>query len=102
MSRRAGAVDGMVGPRMAPVCDALLHVRCHLPDPRGTDDEEYEADGDEGDAPGGDEEHREEDPEVQEPAAEITRLQQDEDRHPPDHEQRPEVLRPALREHLAL
>ena len=51
---------------------------------------------------GRDVEHREEDPEVEEPRAEVVRRDEHEHAGAPDHEQRAEVLQPRLREHLAL
>ncbi len=45
---------------------------------------------------------REEDPVVEKRAAEVVRHEEDEHRAAPDDEQRPPVLQPALREHLAL
>src|SRR5205823_5488965 len=51
---------------------------------------------------GGDIEHCEENPEVEKPAAEVARLDQDEHGQSPDHEQRPEVLQASLCEHLTL
>ena len=50
----------------------------------------------------GDVEHRQEDPEVEEPRAEVVRDDEDEHRAAPDQQQRGHVLQPALREHLAL
>ena len=55
-----------------------------------------------GGAAGGHVEHREEDPELEQRAAEVVRLHEHEHRRAPDQEQRPEVLDPALRQHLAL
>ena len=101
MSRRVRAVDGIVGPGVAPHRDALLHVRRHLPDADRPHDEEGETHGDIGRSSRGRVQDAEEDPEVEEPAAEVARLQQDEHRHSPDHEQRPEVLETSLRQHLA-
>ena len=53
-------------------------------------------------ARGRDVQHREEDPEVEEPAPEVVRLDEDEHRRAPDREQRAEVLDPPLGEHFAL
>ena len=58
-------------------------------------------DRDEERPPGRDVEHREEDPEVEERAAEVVGLDDDEHRGAPDREQRPEVLEPPLGDHLA-
>ena len=51
---------------------------------------------------GGDVEHRQEDPELEQRASEVVRLDEHEHRRAPDQEQRPEVLEPPLRQHLAL
>ena len=102
MRRRARAVDLVVGPGMQPDRHALTHVRRHLVDAPGADDEEPQPGRHVRDPRRRDVQHRQEDPEVEEAAAEVLGLEQDEDRHPPDHEQRAEILEPALREHLPL
>src|SRR5581483_11451778 len=50
----------------------------------------------------GDVQHREEDPVVEERGPQVVRRDEDEHAAAPDEEQRPDVLQPSLREHLAL
>ena len=82
--------------------DPLLHARHGLVDERGARDEEHEPGAHEPGARGRDVEHRQEDPEVEETAPEVVRLDEDEHRRAPDREQRAEVLDPPLGEHLSL
>ena len=82
--------------------DPLLHVVDVAVDERRSAEEERQAGGRERRAPGGDVEHGEEDPEQEQRAAEVVRLDEHEHRRAPDQEQRAEVLQPALGQHLAL
>ena len=79
-----------------------MHVRRRAPDRERADEEQPERGGDEREPRGRDVEQREEDPVVEERAAEVVRHEEDEHRAAPDDEQRPPILQPALREHLAL
>ncbi len=99
---RLVAAGRRVRERVDPVRDALADPRDDVVQGRRAADEEGEAAEDVREPRRRDVEHREEDPEVEEPAAEVLRLEEDEHRRAPDHEQRPEVLQPALRQHLAL
>jgi hypothetical protein len=96
------AVDGLVRPRVQPDRHAVVDVLDLRIDERGAAHEERQPDRREQDPAGRDVEHRQEDPEVEERRAEVVRLDEDEHRAAPDHEQRPEVLQPSLGEHLAL
>ena len=77
-------------------------MRAELVHADRTRDEQREAAGDVEPAPRGDVEHGEEDPVVEERRPEVVRHHQHEHRPAPDHEQRPEILEPALRQHLSL
>ena len=93
----------IVRPRVQPDRDALVHVRDEVVDERRR--RRRRARGRpmrRRRAAGGDVEHREEDPELEERAAEVVRLHEHEHRGAPDQEQRPEVLDPPLRQHLPL
>ena len=94
---RAGPATGC-----SQIVDAVADAADRLVGDRGAADEQHEPDRDVQRASGGDVEHREEDPEVEERAAEVVRLDEDEHRRAPDREQRPEVLQAPLREHLPL
>ena len=96
------AVDLVRRPRVQPDRHPVLHVRRDLPDADRADQEEAEAGGHIRHPRRRDVEHRQEDPEVEEAAAEVSRLEQDEHRQRPDHEQRAPVLQPPLREDFAL
>ena len=97
------AVHALVGPRVQPDRDAILDVvdaRCRgrrrPPTNRASPAATNSA------RAGRDVEHREEDPEVEERAAEVVRLDDHEHRRAPDRDERAEVLQASLREHLAL
>ena len=96
------AVDLVGRPGREPVRHAVSHVGRPLRDRERADEEETERAGDEREPRRRDVEHRDEDPVVEERAAEIVGREEDEHRAAPDHEQRPPVLQPPLREHLAL
>ncbi len=96
----AGAVR--IGPRVEPGVDALPHAPDRRVRERGAAREQREADGDEQRAARGRVEHGQEDPEVEERAAEVVRLDEHQHRRPEEQEQRPEILEACLREHLAL
>ena len=91
---RERAIHLVLRPGVDPNRDAFLHVRRHLPDPDRADDEQPDPGGDVRDPSGRDVQHREEDPEVQKTAAEVTRLEQDEHGQHPDDEHRPEIVAP--------
>ena len=96
------AVDRLARPRVQPDRHALVHVGDALVDERGAADEEDETREHVRRASGRGVHHREEDPELQQGAAEVVRLHEHEHRGAPEQEQRPEILEPALRERLAL
>src|SRR5581483_7849576 len=105
---RVRALDGLVAgavhvrPRVEPAVDALLDAGDRGVRHGRAAEEQSEADRDVEGAAGRDVQHREEDPEVEERAAEVVGLDEDEHRRAPDQEQWAEVLQPPLREHLAL
>ena len=92
------AVDAAVRPRMQPDRHAVLDVLERVVERRRAADEEREPGDDVERAAGRDVEHREEDPEVQERAAEVVRLDDDEHRRAPDRDERAQVLQPSLRD----
>ena len=91
-----------VGPRVEPRVDAHADAADRRVRERRASREQREAGGDEERPPRGHVEHGQEDPEVEERAAEVVRLDDDEHRRAEEEEQRPEVLEPRLRQHLAL
>ncbi len=92
----------MCRPRLEPVDDTLAHVRRALVDGRRPDEEEHDEYRDELEAGGRRVEDREEDPVVEERAAEVVGREENEHRAAPDDEQRAPVLDAPLREHLPL
>ena len=94
------AVDALVRPGLEPDRHAILDVLERGVESRGAAHEEREAGRDEERAARRRIEHREEDPEVEECAAEVVRLDDHEHGGAPDHEQRSEVLEPALGDDL--
>src|SRR4030095_4484648 len=105
---RVLGLDGLVAvtvgvlPGIEPDLDALLDAWDRRVDPGGTAYEERGPGDHEPDLRSRHVQHREEDPEVEEAAAEVVRHDEDEHRRAPDQEERPEVLEPELRQHLAL
>ena len=89
-------------PRVEPDGHAVLDARHDLVEAPGAGDEERQPGEGEERLAGGDVQHPEEDPEVEEPAAQVVRLDEDQHGAAPDQEQRPEVLQPPLRQHLPL
>ena len=96
------AVDRVVGPGVQPDRHAVAYVRDEVIDAERAGEEEARAEADVEQPAGRDVDHRQEDPEVEERAAEVVRLDEDEHRAAPDQQQRPEVLQSSLRQHLAL
>src|SRR4051794_28029757 len=96
------ARHGMARPRVQPDRYALANVSDDRVDGGRAGEKEGDADGDVQRPAGRHVEHREEDPEVEKSGAEVVRLHENEHRAAPDQKERPEVLQPALREHLAL
>ena len=108
VSDRVARLDDLVAgrvrvpERVQPYIDPVADMRRDLVDARRTDDEQRGSRDDVGEARCGDVEHREENAEVEEPTAEVVCLYEDEHCAAPDHEQRAEILEPALRDHLPL
>src|SRR2546425_11307184 len=96
------AIDLVIGPWVKPDRHALVYVRHLRIDEVRACEEERKADRGEQETACRNVEHCEEDPVVEERRAEVVGLDEDEHRAAPDDEQRPEVLQPSLRKHLAL
>ena len=97
------AEDLVVVQGWSQIGDALVDVAISRYGGAAAGDEEAEPDRDVRDARRRDVEHREEDPEVEERRAEVVRHDEHEHRRcPRSASSGPEVLQPALREHLAL
>ncbi len=91
-----------IGPGVEPGVDALADATDRRVRERGTACEQHEAYGHEQRAARGHVEHGQEDPEVEERAAEVVRLDDDQHGRAEEQEQWPEILEPRLREHLTL
>ena len=87
---------------MQPDRHAVAYVRDEVIDDERAGEEQARAEADVEQPAGRDVDHRQEDPEVEERAAEVVRLDEDEHRAAPDQQQRPEVLQSSLCQHLAL
>src|SRR4249919_1682068 len=87
---------------MEPDRDAVLDVLERVVEDGRAPDEECEPCGDVERPARRHVQHREEDPEVEEGAPEVVRLDDDEHRRAPDRDERPEILEPSLRDDLPL
>ena len=104
IERLRGLIAGTVrvGPGIEPRVDARRDPADGGVRERRAAREQQEAGGHEERTPRGHVEHGQEDPEVEERAAEVVRLDDDQHRRAEEQEQRPEILEPRLREQLTL
>ena len=99
---RRRAEDRVGRPRMEPDHHALVDVADLLVGQVAACREQRDAGDHERQPRRRDVEQRQEDPEIEQRRAEVVRLDEDEHAPAPDHEQRADLLQPALCEHLAL